>query len=94
MDTVIKPKNPGRVAAGKRTAEINRKGKEDLLRNQKAVPSQVDSRTDWVPTGGGDSWKYSRGAVIADILFLETRLSVKDEDTAIQRPENDIFHMN
>ena len=38
MNEVTKPKNPGRVAAGKRTAELNRKRKEDLLRNQKTVP--------------------------------------------------------
>ena len=38
MEEVTKPKNPGRVAAGKRTAALNRKRKEDLLRNQKTVP--------------------------------------------------------
>ena len=42
MEEVTKPKNPGRVAAGKKTAEFNRERKEDLL-NQKTVPSDTDS---------------------------------------------------
>ena len=48
MEEVTKPKNPGRVAAGKKTAELNRKRKEDLLRNRKTVP--LDG-TEEVPRG-------------------------------------------
>ena len=51
MEEVTKPKNPGRVAAGKRTAELNRKRKEDLLRNQKTVPSDSGSGAEEVPRG-------------------------------------------
>ena len=51
MEEVTKLKNPGRVAAGKRTAELNRKRKEDLLRNQKTVPSDAGSGAEEVPRG-------------------------------------------
>ena len=51
MEKVTKPKNPGRVAAGKRTAELNRKRKEDLLRNQKTVPSDTGSSAEEVHRG-------------------------------------------
>ena len=57
MNEVTKPKHPGRVAAGKRTAELNRKRKEDLLSNHKTVPPQVNSGVESVP-GGDSSWKY------------------------------------
>ena len=41
METVTKAKNEGRVAAGKRLVEWNRKKKEDLLKNKAQEPSQV-----------------------------------------------------
>ena len=44
-EAVTKSKNPGRVAADKKTAELNRKRKEDLLRNQRTVPSDTDLGT-------------------------------------------------
>ena len=62
-EVITKPKHPGRVAAGKRTAELNRKRKEDLLSNHKTVPTQVDSGAESVP-GGDSSWKYGGALVI------------------------------
>ena len=41
METITKPKSEGRVAAGKRLVEWNRKKKEDLLKNKAQEPSQV-----------------------------------------------------
>ena len=41
METVTKAKNEGRVAAGKRLVEWNRKNKEALLKNKAQEPSQV-----------------------------------------------------
>ena len=39
MSEVTKPKNEGRVAAGKRLADWNRKNKENLLKNKEQVKS-------------------------------------------------------
>ena len=41
METVTKAKNEGRVAAGKRLVEWNRKNKSSLLKNKAQEPSQV-----------------------------------------------------
>ena len=67
MNEVTKTKHPGRVAAGKRTAELNRKRKEDLLNNHKTVPTQVDSGTESVP-GGDSSWKYGGAVAILAVI--------------------------
>ena len=106
MNEVTKPKHPGRVAAGKRTAELNRKRKEDLLSNRETVPPQVDSGTESVP-GGDSSWKY--GGAIAMLIFaggalyLHTRratpatLSTPATPSTSVNPsalDNDIFRMH
>ena len=43
MDTITKVKSEGRVAAGKRLVEWNRKQKENLLKNKEQVESSGDS---------------------------------------------------
>ena len=94
---VTKPKNPDRIAAGKRTAEMNRKRKEDLLRNHETVPLQVDLGTDSVPIGGGDSWKYGGAIAIAvgiAIFFFWRRDSLSGTQPAVQQPKNNIFRIN
>ena len=42
-EQVVKAKNEGRVAAGKRLADWNRKNKENLIKNKKQVESSGDS---------------------------------------------------
>ena len=95
MNEVTKPKHPGRVAAGKRTAELNRKRKEDLLSNREKVPPQVDSGTESVP-GGDSSWKYGGAAAIvvgvgALYLYHEKK---PIPTTHPLESNNDIFRMN
>ena len=58
MDSVTKTKNEGRVAAGKRLAEWNRKNKEDLLKNKESVPAQVISSEDKTSSR---TWQYYSG---------------------------------
>ena len=43
MDTITKTKSEGRVAAGKRLVEWNRKNKENLVKNREKVASSGDS---------------------------------------------------
>ena len=95
MNKVTKTKHPGRVAAGKRTAELNRKRKEDLLNNHKTVPTQVDSGTESVP-GGDSSWKY--GGAVAILVGVGFALYLYHEKKPIPtthplESNNDIFRM-
>ena len=96
MNEVTKPKHPGRVAAGKRTAELNRKRKEDLLSNREKVPPQVDSGTESVP--GGDSWKYGGAVVIlVGVGFALYLYHEKKPIPTTPHPlesNNDIFRMH
>ena len=103
-EQVTKPKHPGRVAAGKRTAELNRKRKEDLLNNHKTVPPQVNSGTE-------NQARYSavtrRGSmvelamlVLAGGALIPCTLDAKnacDDSTPVkhlQHLDNDIFRMH
>ena len=95
MNEVTKPKHPGRVAAGKRTAELNRKRKEDLLSNHKTVPPQVDSGAESVP-GGDSSWKYG-GALAVLVVGVGFALYLYHEKKPIPttlESNNDIFRMH
>ena len=96
MNEVTKTKHPGRVAAGKRTAELNRKRKEDLLNNHKTVPTQVDSGTDSVP-GGDSSWKYGGAvailAVIGVALYLYHEKKPIPTTHPLESNNDDIFRM-
>ena len=59
-EQVVKTKNEGRVAAGKRLAEWNRKNKEDLLKNKNQVSSSVTASA---PSGAaGDTNEVSPSA--------------------------------
>ena len=62
MEQVTKTKNEGRVAAGKRLAEWNRKNKEDLLKNKEQVEK--------VPTTSGAQVVASGGQVVASHIGL------------------------
>ena len=95
-EVTIKPKHPGRVAAGKRTAELNRKRKEDLLNNHKTVPTQVDSGTESV-SGGDSSWKYGGGVAILAVIGVALYLYHEKKPIPTTHPlesNNDIFKMN
>ena len=95
MNEVTKTKHPGRVAAGKRTAELNRKRKEDLLNNHKTVPTQVDSGTESVP-GGDSSWKYGGAVAILTVIGVALYLYHEKKPIPTTHPlesNNDIFRM-
>ena len=95
MNEVTKTKHPGRVAAGKRTAELNRKRKEDLLNNHKTVPTQVDSGTESVP-GGDSSWKYGGAVAILAVISVALYLYHEKKPIPTTHPlesNNDIFRM-
>ena len=95
MNEVTKTKHPGRVAAGKRTAELNRKRKEDLLNNHKTVPTQVDSGIESVP-GGDSSWKYGGAVAILAVIGVALYLYHEKKPIPTTHPlesNNDIFRM-
>ena len=97
MNEVTKSKHPGRVAAGKRTAELNRKRKEDLLSNREKVPPQVDSGTESVH-GGNSSWKYGGAvAIVVGVGFFALYFYHEKKPIFTTHPlesNNDIFSMN
>ena len=73
-EQVVKTKNEGRVASGKRLAEWNRKNKEDLLKNKNQVssssaagPNEVSPSTSSSTSSStfSSSNVYSIGAAVA-----------------------------
>ena len=79
MEQVTKSKNEGRVAAGKRLAEWNRKNKENLLKNEEQVkpsgkPSEPSSAQE--PTSEASSYTLYIAAsvlVVAWILWTQKK---------------------
>ena len=67
-EQVVKAKNEGRVAAGKRLAEWNRKNKEDLLKNKNQVSSSAATSTNEVSLGTSPS-TYSSSSVYGCLLY-------------------------
>ena len=95
MDTtIVKPKDPGRVASGKKLVEWNRKKKEDMLKNQEPSqePSQVPSQ---VPTSNNISMWYGGAAIslagVGTVFYLYTR---KKPSLTPLACDDDIFRMN
>ena len=90
---VTRPKNEGRVAAGKRLVERNRKKKENLLKNEGQVESsdnpsaqELQSQTSTVVYGSG---ALAVLAVIGVALYLYHG----KKPVPTPAPEPDIFCM-
>ena len=102
-EQVTKPKSEGRVAAGKRLVEWNRKNKENLVKNKEQVESSGDSSN-----LSSDQPKKSRSAVvygglaivvvIGVALYLYRGASRLGINTTPSKPppapEHDIFSMD
>ena len=102
-EQVVKAKNEGRVAAGKRLAEWNRKNKENLVKNKNQVNSSGESSTNEVslstsPSTYSSSSVYGIGAAVAlagiAVFFLWKRNTPNPTPQTVAKPENDIFRMN
>ena len=108
-EQVTKVKNEGRVAAGKRLVEWNKKQKENLLRNKEQVESSGDSSV--LSRDAGDQQEpqsrtstvvYGGGAVAMLILaggalYLHTRRATPATPSTPVNPsalDNDIFRMH
>ena len=102
-EQVVKTKNDGRVAAGKRLAEWNRKNKEDLLKNKNQMNSSAAVGTNEVSPNTSlstfsSSSVYGIGAAVAlagiAVVFLWKRNTSNPTPQPVVKPENDIFRMN
>ena len=106
-EQVTKTKNEGRVAAGKKLAEWNRKKKEDLIKNKNQVSSSGESSADEVSSKSQtalastflSSSFYGIGAAIAlavgiAMVFLWKHNTPNTTSQPAAEPKNDIFRMN
>ena len=97
-EQVTKVKNEGRVAAGKRLVEWNRKKKEDLVKNKAQVGSS-DTSSVQVPTSpeSGGATFYGGGALAVIVVVGVIALYLYREKTTPSKPppapEHDIFCM-
>ena len=100
MDAVTKSKNAGRVAAGKRLVEWNRKNKADLVKNKGQVDSS-DEPSVQVPTSPEPSRTtfYGGGAlaILVGVGLFALYLHRGKKPTLVAHPiksDDDIFCMN
>ena len=98
-EQVTKVKNEGRVAAGKRLVEWNRKNKENLVKNREEVASSGNSSnlsSDQEPQSH-HTVVYGSGA-LAVLVDVGVALYLYREKTTPSKPppapEHDIFCMN
>ena len=107
IEQVVKAKNEGRVASGKRLADWNRKNKEDLLKNKNQVNSSAAAGTNEVsPSTSSSTFSstfssynvYGIGAAVAlagiAVFCLWKRNTPNLTPKPVAKPENDIFRMN
>ena len=101
-EQVTKFENEGRVAAGKRLVEWNRKNKENLVKNREEVASSVSpsAPSDQQEPQSHHTVLYSGGAlavlVVGAALYLY-RGKIASDSTPSKPPapsEPDIFRMN
>lgn len=101
-EQVVKAKNEGRVAAGKKLAEWNRKNKEDLLKNKNQINSSADAGTNEASPSTSlstfsSSSVYGIGAAVAlagIAVFYFWKRNTTPVAQPVAKPENDIFRMN
>ena len=97
MDTITKTKSEGRVAAGKRLVEWNRKNKENLVKNKEQVESSEQE-----PTSSNLSSPSQTSTVVYGALAIVAVIGValyvyrKKPAPPSSAPSNndDIFRMN
>ena len=105
-EQVTKPKSEGRVAAGKRLVEWNRKNKENLVKNKEQVESSGDSSNlssdqqepqsqSTVVYGGALAVLVVVGALYLYRGKITSRLGMSTTPSKPPpAPEHDIFCMN
>ena len=98
-DEVTKSKSEGRVAAGKRLVEWNRKNKENLLKNKDQVASGAacDQQEPVSQTTGDHAVFYGSGAlaivVVGVVALYLYRGKTFTPSKAASTEEHDIFFM-
>ena len=98
-EQVTKSKNEGRVAAGKRLVEWNRKNKENLVKNREQVASSVPSRDagdQQEPQSQTSTVFYGGGALVVLAVIGVALYHVKKPapPKALSNNDDDIFCMN
>ena len=104
MDTVTKPKSEGRVAAGKRLVEWNRKNKENLVKNREEVATSGDSSnlasapSDQQEPQSQTSTVFYGGGALAVLAVIRVALYLYHEKKPVPPKalsnNDDIFCMN
>ena len=103
-EQVTKVKNEGRIAAGKRLVEWNRKNKENLVKNREEVASSVSPSAPRELQGRASTVFYSGGALAVLVVGVGAALylyrgKIASDSTPSKAPpappsEPDIFRMN
>ena len=101
-EQVTKSKNEGRVAAGKRLAEWNRKNKENLVKNKEQVSSSGESSkptSAQEPASPTSNTSMLAGAALvalaaAAIFFFMKKSIPTPQKVKPAAPDDDIFRMN
>ena len=92
-EQVTRPKNEGRVAAGKRLAEWNRKNKENLLKNEGQVESS-DNPSAQELQSQTSTFVYGSGALaVLAVIGVALYLYHEKKPVPTPAPEPDIFCM-
>ena len=95
-EQVTKSKNEGRVAAGKRLVEWNRKNKENLVKNKEQVESSNLSSDQQEPQSQTSTVVYGGALAIVAVIGVALYIYRKKPAPPSSAPSNndDIFCMN